>query len=258
MSGPVSSAPPTSPRSGAPPRPGRTRRGVPRWGWVLPTAAAAVAIVALLVAVLGSRGTGTTTPAAAVPPPVPGASGPGDRGPGPLSANIGAGLVDGCLGGRGPDLDAVMLAAQQQAPLTVEGAASFAATFARWVMQTPSPPHFADTAQKVLSSDATPSVRSGLTSGEQAGRVGWNLTADTGHGSYHVESFTGAGTSASAVITYQVGWSGTKDGVPADPVMVSSTLRLTAAVGTWHVRETAQGRTQADMAQVGAPYAGGC
>jgi len=248
---------PTQP-AGAPRRRMPGRRDVPRWGWVLLTVAAAVVIVALVVVLLGSRGTGTTATApVGVQPPGPG--GPVPAAPSPTGTpGTGGGLVDGCLGGHGPDLDAVMLAAQHQAPLTPEGAASFAATFARWVMQTPSSPHFAETARQMAASDADPSVRSGLSIAEESARVGWNLAANTTNGTYHVESFTGSGSSAVAVVTYQVGWTGTKNGAAADPALVSSTLRLTAAGGTWHVQNTTNGRPQADMAQVGTAYAGGC
>jgi len=41
--------------------------------------------------------------------------------------------------------------------------------------------------------------------------------------------------------------------------VISATLRLTAASGSWQVQDrTAQGRPPADMAQVGTAYAGGC
>jgi len=234
------------------------RRSVPRWGWVLLTVAAAVVIVALVVAVLGSRGSGTTATApAGVQPPVSG--GPVPAAPIPTGTpGTGGGLVDGCLGGHGPDLDAVVLAAQHQAPLTPEGAASFAATFARWVLQIPSPPHFADTATQIFAPDASPSVRKPLSRAEETARVGFSLAADTTSGSFHVESFTGTGSSSVAVVTFQVRWTGTQNGEAGDPAVATSTLRLTAPGGTWHLQDSTQGRSEADMAQVGTAYAGGC
>jgi len=249
---------PTQP-AGAPRRRMPGRRGVPRWGWVLLTVAAAVVIVALVVVLLGSRGSGSTaTSPAGVQPPAPGAlvpPAPLPTGPGPLTPGTGARQVDGCLGGHGPDMDAVMLAAQQQAPLTAEGAASLAATFARWSNQTPPPLHHSETTQQIIAPGAT---LSGLSDVDALGRAGWNVLADTTSGLFRVESFTGTGSAAVAVVTYQVGWSGTKDGAPAEPVVISATLQLTASSGTWRVQDVRPGRSQADMAQVGTAYAGGC
>lgn len=253
MSTPI---PAPTPQAGVPRRrmPGRAR--VPRWGWVLLTVAAAVVSVALVVAVLGSRGSGTTaTTPAGVQPPVPGRPIPAAPLP-PGTPGTTGGLVDGCLGGHGADLDAVMLAAQHQAPLTPEGAASFAATFARWSTQTPSPSRQLDTAKQILASDATAAVRPSLSA--TVDRPGWTLAVYTASGSFHVESFTGTGTASVAVVTYQAGMTGTYNGQAGEPAVVSDTLRLTGASGTWRIQDRVPGRPQADMAQVGTAYAGGC
>lgn len=78
----------------------------------------------------------------------------------PVVIGAGSGTASACLGG--PNTDITMLVrAQEKAPLTPQGAASFAAASFRWANRwpAPTPEEFDIAEEKIFAADATESVR---------------------------------------------------------------------------------------------------
>lgn len=242
---------PTEPAPSAPPAPvpvaAVLRRGLPRWAWVLIVLLAVIALVATSVAVFAPRGRAV---ASLLRPAHVATSAPA-----PVSTSApaaGTTLADGCLGGVG-DPDQAVLAAQQQAPLTANGAAAFTAALVRWSMTTPVPSIQAATARQVLSKDAAPAARK-FPSGAQDLHSGLVSRVSFASGEYYVE----ASDSSSATVSYLGTASGSLDGVSQGTASVSGALHLDTVGGTWHLRDVTLARTIDSLKQVGLPYMGGC
>jgi hypothetical protein len=230
-----------------PPPPGTTpRRRLPRWVWALLALLTVITVVAVAVAVSATReqevassgdpdGPVTVAPSASPPATV-----------------LPASAADGCLGGA-TDLDRAVLTAQQQAPLTPEGAAAFTATLVRWASAVPAPPYQQVTAQQVFSVDATSAAQRFLSSTAtvpeaSTGRV------DFRDGRYYVEAFDGD----TAIVSYAAGAEATQNGAPAGTGYLSGAVTLEAQNGTWHFRDLSAARTLEDVQRIGTLYAGGC
>jgi len=245
MNTPIEPAPP------APPAPvpvaSVLRRGLPRWAWVLIVLLAVIALVATSVAVFAPRGRA----AASLLRPAHVAT----SAPAPVSTSApaaGTTLADGCLGGVG-DPDQAVLAAQQQAPLTANGAAAFTAALVRWTSTTPVPSLQAAVARQVLSKDATPAARK-LPSGAQNLHSGLVSSVSFASGEYYVEASDGR----SATVSFLGTESGSLNGVSQGTASVSGALHLVAVGGTWHLRDVTLERPLENLKSIGLPYMGGC
>ncbi len=224
------------------------RPGLPRWAWILIALLAAIALVAVAVAVFGRQDRTVVLPA--VPAPSrPTASLPSSTTPAPPSPP--ETLADGCLGGV-LQLDEAVLAAQQQAPLTPAGAASFAATVARWAFSSPSPAGQVPTAKQILAADATDAARHSLSSSSDLQGSGGAL--DFTGGKYYIEFFDGR----SATVSYLASSNPTLDGVPQGQVTLAGTAHLVAVNGTWRYQDLTTSLSIADLQRIGVPYSGGC
>lgn len=226
------------------------RTHIPGWAWALMALLLIVAIVAATVAVLVFRGPQTQrvqpAPASESPQPAPAPASPApDQDSAAPSAR-----ADGCLGGP-TELDQAVITAQQEAPLTEEGAASFAATAIRWAMVVPAPPAQAQTADKVLVRNATASARN-LSGTKDAGDA--TLKPSTVDARYYVESYEP--TRAIVSVTTQI--TGTSGGVQQGQADVSGSLTLVAVNGQWRLQDITDGRSVEDLQRVGTVYAGGC
>jgi hypothetical protein len=246
---------PIEPATSAPPAPvpvpvpvaSAPRAGLPRWAWVLIVLLAVIALVATSVAVFAPRGRAV---AALLRPAHVATSAPA-----PVSTSapaVGTTLADGCLGGVG-DPDQAVLAAQQQAPLTANGAAAFTAALARWAMTAPVPSLQAATARQVLSKDAAPAARK-FPYGAQDLHSGLASSVSFTSGEYYVEASAGS----TAAVSFLGTASASVDGVSQGTASVAATLNLVAVGGTWHLRDVTFARTIDSLKQLGLPYMGGC
>lgn len=223
-----------------------SHRRMPRWAWPLIALLALIAVVAIAVAAVSVRG--GQVQRVAPPPPAPS--------PAPATSTAQATSsstptrADGCLGGP-TELDQAVVTAQAQAPLTQEGAASFAATAIRWAMVVPAPPFQAQTSQRILAKDATAAARN-LSGTKPADDT--TLTPSTAEARYYVESYDT--TKAIVSVTAQI--TGTRAGAPQGQADVAGSLTLVAINGTWHLQDITESRSVADLQRIGTVYAGGC
>lgn len=224
---------------------------VPRWAWAVMVLLLLVAVVAVTVAVFAPRGQQPLpAPGAAAPPTAPVAPSPTPS-PAPSTTPTQAPeQASGCLGGPA-ELDAAVLAAQQQAPLTAEGAAAFAATFLRWGTGTPAAPFQAETAEQVLSPDATDAARN-ISGTRDAEGTTFSMSFEDGR--YYVESYD----NTSAIVSVLGLGSGTDNGIPAGEGQLWGSVRLEAINGTWRVRDITDDRSAEDLQRIGTPFVGGC
>ena len=226
------------------------RSRVPRWAWALMAILLIVAIIAATVAVLIFRGGQTQRvqppPVTASPEP---ASPPASPAPDEQSAPPSA-RADGCLGGP-TELDQAVITAQEQAPLTEDGAAAFAATAIRWAMIVPAPRYQSQTADRVLVRNATASARN-LSGTKDAGDT--TLKPSTVDARYYVESYEP--TRAIVSVTTQI--TGTRGAIEQGQADVSGSLTLVAVNGQWRLQDITDGRSVEDLQRVGTVYAGGC
>lgn len=211
------------------------RKGLPRWAWALIAVLTVLVLVALAVIVFAPRGRDGATAPASTPAPVATAS-----------------LADGCLGGVA-DLDRAVLTAQDEAPLTKAGAASFTATLVRWAATTPPPVGQEVTGQQLLSQDATATAKD-FPSGAQELKPGVIAAVDFTDGRYYIES----ADKTSAIVSYLGTVSGSLNGVSQGSAWVSGAAHLVVSNGTWHLRDMTLERPIADLQQVGVPFSGGC
>jgi len=230
----------------SPPESGPGRR-LPRWAWVLIALLAVIALVAVAVAVFDRRGRTVVLPSAPATSP----AAPSPSSSSPTSSAPQVSLAEGCLGGV-LQLDQAVLAAQQQAPLTPGGSASFTATVARWAFAGPPPADQVTTAKQVLAPDATDAARHSLSSSSDLQGSGGAL--DFTGGKYYVESFDGG----SASVSYLASSNPTLNGVPQGQVTLAGTAHLVAVNGAWRYRDLTTGRSIADLQRIGVPYSGGC
>jgi hypothetical protein len=227
--------------------PGTTpRRRLPRWVWALIALLTVITVVA--VAVFATRGEREVVPSGDPEQPVtvaPSTSSPGTVMP--------ASAADGCLGGA-TDLDRAVLTAQQQAPLTPEGAAAFTATLVRWASAVPASPYQQVTAQQVFSVHATSAAKKFLSSTATVPEASTGRVDFGDGGKYYVEAFDGD----TAIVSYVATLSATQHGAPLGEAYVSGAVTLEAQNGTWHFRDQSLARNLEDVQRIGTPYAAGC
>lgn len=229
------------------------RASVPRWAWTVMVLLALVAVLAVAVAVFAPRGQESLTapaPGGAAPPAAPVAP-TQTASPSPTSSATQAPeQASGCLGGRA-ELDAAVLAAQEQAPLTAEGAAAFSATVFRWALGAPAAPFQAQTAEQVFSPDATDAARA-ISGTRDAEGTTFSMSFEDGR--YYVESYD----SRSAIVSVLGTGTGTEEGVPLGEAQLWGALHLESINGSWRVRDITETRTAEDLERIGTPFVGGC
>ncbi len=168
----------------------------------------------------------------------------------PASTQRVPGLARGCLGGENPST--AVFTAQQEAPLTPEGAAEFAASYVRWIGRYP---HIGDPAEqgvKLWAPDATALVRQ---AGQwPAGMPETSVYASLLKGRFKVTDFTPA--SAKVSIYYDV--VSTKSSGTSTETQ-SSTFVLSVVNGHWQVRDSKGVLfTPEQLETSGQPFVGGC
>jgi hypothetical protein len=234
-------------------------RPVRRTTWLVIAAAITVVIVVVAVAAYlagrssGSGSTGSSRSAVAAPSAsaVPTASSTDDT--------LGA-APTGCLGGPSRT-DAMVLAAQQQAPHTAYGAVEVAAAVFRWAIRSPEPtaadvrgiaPIFTRgkraAAQQQLIADynANPNPSGGVVPDGQS----FYLT--TANGQWLVPSGATADRAAVDVQALFV-----INGAVSPTKSLTETLNLVWEDGTWHLDGLAKGNAEG-LASGGTQFTGGC
>jgi len=233
----------------SPPGSSSPRRGLPRWVWALIALLTVVTVVAVTVAVLAARRPQVVlSPTPQTPPS--GAASPTASGS-PATA-IPPSPAGGCLGGA-TDLNRAVLTAQQQAPLTPEGAAAFTATLVRWASAIPPAPYQEITAEQLLSKDATEAAKRFRTSAHELPE-GATASVDFTDGRYYVEAFDGN----TAIVSYIGTLTATQNGASVGEAHVSGAVTLESQNGTWHLHDSSQERSLQDVQRIGTPYTGGC
>lgn len=183
------------------------------WPWLVGGGALVLVVAIILGVIYGARGSGTPDPT-----PTDATSTPAPTGTG----------VDPCLGG--PDLTAEQLfTAQQDAAHTPEGAVSYAASFARYVLQIPAP---AD-ADQAASWSSLSSEWWSMWADSASTWTGPNpLSVTTINGTYRVLSYT----PDEAIITMELPW--VIDGaVSSSKTFVPTVTVRWMVAGNWSVVE---------------------
>ena len=164
----------------------------------------------------------------------------------------------GCLGG--PDRTAAMvLAAQQAAPYTTNGAIEVAAAFTRWIQRFPYPAAqeseavgtallARDSFTNDLTSylDGSPDLSGGMVQG------GTDYYMSTVPGIWKVES------SSPDRVEVTVGSAFVVDGALSPTLKSSITVVTVWENGHWKIAEANGTRTTQDLYAAGSPFAGGC
>lgn len=225
-----------------------TRGRLPRWAWALIVLLVVVTALAVAVATFAVRGRAVLDPPAASLPSPTRSEGAGTK----TSPNQPA-TARGCLGGSS-DLDAAVIAAQEQAALTPEGAAEFTAALTRWAGALPPSRTQKSIATKLLAADATKLAGQALSSADRTWPAGRTARLDFAEGRYYVEDFNGG----EAAVTYYAGLLGTSNGQRLPAAEVAGTLHLQAVAGHWRLFDITFTRTIADAKTLGSPYVGGC
>lgn len=231
------------------PRPIRTR---PRWPWIVVVVAVVFVVLALILALTGGFA-GAHTDAHWTPSSAPSAH------PTASASDTGESVANGCIGGRNRDAS-MLLAAQKAAPHTMNGAASFAGAFMRWLYRNPNPS--ADEVQRVVQSvvstkddpvqfaqfiTATPNRSGGLVPDGQAFYV------STVPGVFYVEPVS---TADAPVVSVGAGL--VTNGALSATLRESTTVSLRWESGAWHVLGAKGTRTTQDLFAIGTAYSGGC
>jgi len=214
-----------------------TERQSPRRRWIWITAAAAGALL------LVGAGTGIGIYAASRP------SGDPQATPQPTTSTPAVAGVDACMGGAKLTADAV-IDAQLSAPRTPEGAVSYAAAFARYTLQIPTPTDSGAVA-------STTGLGVDWWSHWSESGLSWTgpnpVGVTTVNGSYRVDSFT----SDEAVITLTLPW--VIDGAISPSRTFEPTLTLSrSAAGTWSVSDMGSTGSGTASSAADTPFTGGC
>lgn len=163
----------------------------------------------------------------------------------------------GCLGGTTRDA-AMVLAAQEDAPHTSNGAVEFATAFVRWIQRFPYPTSYeAQQLQPVLAEDSFTDDLARYISGgpDLSGGIveaGTEYYMNTVPGVWHLESV------ADDDVTVSVGSGFVIDGE------LSSTLRSSITITThwegsgWTIADADGTRTPEELYQIGTPFTEGC
>lgn len=220
-----------------------------KWPWILGALVVVIVVVVGAVNYYGTRttdepGTATTAPTSA-----------------PTATAGGADPVPtGCLGGEARDA-AMVLAAQQAAPHTSNGAVEVATAVVRWAYQYPYPdPEGADqVAAAIVSSNApanfgdlrgffekSPNLSGGLVSD------GVDYYLSTVPGVWHLESYSGDAAEVS------IGTGLVVDGELSTTLRTSVTASLSWEDGMWKVEGFGGTRTTEDMYSIGTQFTEGC
>lgn len=160
------------------------------------------------------------------------------------------GLARGCLGDSNPS--EAVFAAQQQAPLSAEGAAEFAASYVRWAGRYPHIGNPAQQGEQLWAPDATDSVKS---AGQwPTGMAESSVYVSTLASHYKVVNFDK--NSATVALSFSV-VSTTPQGSTSEDQ--ANQLHLVVTNGHWHVQDTPTATlTPSDLAASGLPFVGGC
>lgn len=223
------------------------RGRLPRWALALIVLLVVVTALAVAVATFAVRGKAVLDPPAASLPSPTHSEGAGS----PITPPDAA--ADGCLGGA-TDLDAAVIAAQEQAPLTPQGAAEFTAALVRWAGALPPSRAQKSLGRRLLTTDSTRLAGQALNSAERTWPAGRTARLDFTQGRYYVEDFKGT----EAAVTYFAGLLGTSNGQRLPDAEVAGTLHLRAVAGHWRLFDISFTRTIVDAKTLGSPYMGGC
>lgn len=228
---------------------GRGRRGRSILVTVLVAVIVALVAVIATVLIMAPRGRQAVDalPSTPASTPVVTPSATATASPSPSIAQI---TADGCLGGA-IELNRAVISAQEQAPLTSEGAAAFTATLLRWATAAPAPAYKTNTATQVLAEDAAPIVRDWVAVQTPSNQTS---VADFTTGRFYIESYT----PTRAIVSFLATGTGTSDGAAVIPATISGAVTLTAQNGTWHVQDLRLARGVSDLLAVSSPYTGGC
>ena len=226
---------------------------VPRWVWEVIAVLVIIAVAAIVVAVVASRGNDSATGSPPLPSPPPATTATTATGTtAPATSTSAAPTVaDGCVGGP-TELDQAVLTAQKQSPLTQVGAASFAASLARWAFAAPPPPFQQRTARQILAPKATAAAKNWLSSARDL--KGSTGTIDFATGKYYIEAFEGRTAVVSIVAAAHVADKGT----PQPEVRVATSLYLRAVNGGWRLENKSDQRSIPDLDRIGVAYTDGC
>jgi hypothetical protein len=230
----------------------RTEARPPRrlWPWITLGSVAIVAAAAVVIAFAVNGSNSSETPAA----------GPTTQAPQPSSTSVPDSAPTGCLGGSARDA-AMLLAAQQQAQHTSNGAVELTASFVRWLYQFPQPTgEEADQVSAALfASTAAPGftdLRAGFAAvpNSSNGVVadGVPFYRSTVPGVWHVESVEADRVTVSVGTAYVI------DGALSTTFRSVSTFTLVWEDDAWKVEGGDIQRTTEEMFQIGTPFTGGC
>jgi hypothetical protein len=227
----------------------RDRGGRGRSVLVTVLVAVVVALVAVTATVLimAPRGREAVEASTETPSSSAASAEPTGLSPSPSTSQV---TADGCLGGA-VELNRAVVSAQEQAPLTQEGAAAFTATLLRWTNASPAPAYKADTANQILAQDATTLVRDYVAAVNPSSVT---TAADFSTGRFYVESYT----PTRAVVSFLATATGTSNGSAYASATISGAVVLVAQNGTWHFQDLTSERTVSDLSAVSSPYTGGC
>ncbi len=217
------------------------------WPWFIAGVAVIAAAVVVLVVTLRPASSNQVD-AAPAPTPTPSTTVVTDQAP------------TGCLGGPGRDA-AMLLAAQEAAPHTTNGAVEVAAAMVRWTFRYPGPG--ADEAnqvgESVIASSATPgfanlSAAAAANPNPSRGVVpdGTPFYLSTVPGVWHVESAEPDRTEVSVGSGYVI------DGELSPQLRSASTFVLVWQDGAWKLESGSLSRTTQDLYAIGTTFTGGC
>ncbi|GAA1772203.1 hypothetical protein GCM10009747_37480 [Agromyces humatus] len=163
----------------------------------------------------------------------------------------------GCLGGDSRDT-AMVLAAQEAAPHTSNGAVEFATSYVRWLTRYPVPsPAEAEAvaAAAVVDSGAYDLVGSLADEPNLSGSLvpnGEEFYVSTVPGVWNLESYAGDTAEISVGVGVVI------DGELHPQFRISTMLTLSWEGDAWHVDHANQPRTTEELFSVGTGYTGGC
>lgn len=218
----------------------------PRWPWIV----GILAVVIVLVAVIGitiALNHGTTTPTAS-PTATKASTPPADAAP------------SGCLGGTNRD-NAMLLAAQKEAPHSTNGAIEVAAALVRWTFRSPlfSVSDANEISSQVISANATADFRDLATAAASNQNNSGGVVADgtvfylsTANGVWNLESETTDKVVVSIGAVYVV------NGAVSPELRSSTTVAMVWENGAWRALSGSITRTTEELFRVGTQFTKGC
>ena len=218
-----------------------------RWLWAAGVLLVVVALIAVGIAFFGNgdgeptpidSASATSTPSASAPVP--------DVDP------------TGCLGG--PDRDAAMLLASQQAAQhSKEGATELATSFVRWLQRFPYPSldEATEVSDRILAASSFADDLAGYIADEpdlSGGIVatGENYFMSSVPGVWHVES------ASADEVEVTIGTAFVVNGSLSPTLRSSITITTEWEDGVWRISQADGTRTTQDLFAIGQPFTGGC